>query len=103
MKSERRIWYNFVKLGINKTIGRINEIIGHVNKEIKYEESESNNKTTRCTDKEKKLWVCMLLRTKKRLRSHPKRKKRNGIVMFIYMNVVNYSALQPSNTRAQNR
>ena len=37
----------------------------------------------------------MILWANNRLLVHPKRKKRHGIVMFIYMNAVNYYALQP--------
>ena len=45
----------------------------------------------------------MILRAKKRLRVHLKSKKIYGMVMFIYMNAVNYSALQLSNAREQHR
>ena len=49
MKSEGRIWYNFVKLGINKTIG-------HVKEAIQSKELESNNETTTFIDKGKQKW-----------------------------------------------
>ena len=52
---------------------------------------------TTCTDKAKTNWVRMILRAKKRLRAHLKRKKSHGMVMFIYMNWVHVSALQPLN------
>ena len=38
---------------------------------------------------------------KKILQAHLKRKKKHGMGMFMYMNAVNYSALQTSNARAQ--
>ena len=53
MKIKRHVLPKFVKLGINKTIGHINEKNGHVNESIKFEELESNNKTTTCADKDK--------------------------------------------------
>ena len=40
---------------------------------------------------------------KKILRAHLKIYKRHGMFMFVYMNTVNNSALQPSNACAQNR
>ena len=46
--------------------------------------------------------VRMILMPKKRLRAHPKIRKRHRIVTFIYMNAVKHSALKPSNARAQN-
>ena len=48
-----------------------------------------------------KLQVRMILRAKKRLQSHLKRKKRHGMVMLVCMNAVKHSALQPSKARAQ--
>ena len=46
-----------------------------------------------------KILVRMISRVNKRLRSHPKRKKSRGIVMFISMNAVNNYSLQPFNAR----
>ena len=43
MKNERPIQPNFVKLGVNKTIG-------HINKRMEYEESQINNEMTTCAD-----------------------------------------------------
>ena len=43
-----------------------------------------------------KIRVRMILRLTKRIREHPKRKKGHRIVIFVYMNEVNYSALHPS-------
>ena len=43
MKTERRVQPNFVKLGVNKTIG-------HINKRMEYEESQINNEMTKCAD-----------------------------------------------------
>ena len=50
-----------------------------------------------------KLQVRMILRAKKILQSHLKRNKRHGVVMFVRMNTVNYSALRPLNACAQNK
>ena len=49
------------------------------------------------------LRVCMLLRERKILQAHMKRKKSHRVVMFIYMNVANYPALQPLNACDQNK
>ena len=43
IKSERHVRYKFVKLGVKKTIG-------HVNEAIRYEELESNYETNLCGD-----------------------------------------------------
>ena len=45
----------------------------------------------------------MILRAKKILREHMKRKKSHGKVMFVSMNVVNKNVLQPSNAREKHR
>ena len=70
MKSEKHNEFNFVKSGINKTIGQINETIRHVNKSIQSGELESNNKISTCADKHDFFLVCMILTTMKRLQAH---------------------------------
>ena len=45
----------------------------------------------------------MILRAKKRVQSHLKINNRHGMVMFVSMNAVNNSELQPSNKIVQNR
>ena len=45
----------------------------------------------------------MILRAKKRLEENMKRNKRNGMVMFVYMNAVNYSEFQPLNAHVQHK
>ena len=47
MKSEICVQSNFIKLGVKKLIGQINETIENVNKKIQYEELERNNETTK--------------------------------------------------------
>ena len=60
VKRERHVWPNFVKLGINNTIGhinktieKVNKTIGHFNKEIQSKELEINNEMTMWVDKDK--------------------------------------------------
>ena len=62
MKIQRHIKIdaNFVKTGVNKTIG-------HVNKGIKYDELESSNETTMCVNKDKQTLSAYDIRVKKRL------------------------------------
>ena len=52
MKSKRyiKIYTNFVKLGISKIIGHVNETIGHINESIQSVELESNKKMTMFMD-----------------------------------------------------
>ena len=45
----------------------------------------------------------IILRAKKIIQTHMKINKMQRIVMFVYLNAVNYSALQPLNTHAQNK
>ena len=96
MKIKRHIWPNFVKVSINKQVV-------HVEKVIKYEELEINSRRTRCADKYNKLQVHVIIRVKKRLRAHLKRKKGKTMVVFVYMNMVKNYALKPLNASAQHR
>ena len=56
--------------------------------------------TTTCVDKDKQTSSVYDIKGKEKTSSTPKSKKRHGMVMFISMNVVNNSELQPSNERA---
>ena len=69
---------NLVKSSVNKRIGHIHETIVHINKGIQYEEMESKTKLLHALIKTNNHGVHMILRERKRLRAHPKRKKSTG-------------------------
>ena len=96
MKSERRSRPNFVKLGVNEKSDTST---------YKYNMRNWKSKTKQLHAwiKKNKLRVRMILRENKRLRAHLIRKKKHILVIFVYVNAVNFSSLQPSNTHAQHR
>ena len=64
---------------------------------------ESNNETTTCEGKDKQNSIVYDIKGEEKTPRTLKKKKRHGIVMFIYMNAVKYYAIKLPNKRAQHR
>ena len=82
MKIERHVRYNLVKLSVNETIIHVNKTIINANEAIKYEELESNNKTTTCADKDKQTSIVYGIKGEEKTSStsENKEKERDGYV-----------------------
>ena len=55
---------------------------------------------TTCTDKDKQNSSTYDIKGKKRFRANMKKNERHRMIMFVYMNAVNYYELQYSNEHA---
>ena len=94
---------NFIKLCINKRIINTNGKVRHVNKAIQPLELENSNKITTCRDNDKQTSSAYDIKYKEKTLVISEKKKRHGMVILEYINVVNNSALQPFNAYVKHR
>ena len=78
-ETQGRLRTNFVKYGVNETIGNVNEA-------IQYDELERINVTNTCTDKYKQTSWAYDIVEKENTSSTTKKKKRNVMFLFASMN-----------------
>ena len=94
---------NFFKSCVYEKIEQINKTKDHIAKAIQSDELESNKETNKCADKNKNSSNAHGINGKEIPQAHMKIKKRNLMVVFLSINAVNNSALQPLNVHAQHR
>ena len=93
MKSERHVQSNIVKSGTKKQLDQSTKQSDTSTKKYNPRNWKATMKQLHVWIKINKLRVRMILTAKKRLQENKNINKRNGMVMFVYRNAVNYYAL----------